>query len=383
MQARLIGWSLRHRRGRHVLDGIAIAITTAVVMVFVALLVDLVRFTHTTLGAPRLSRILVVPSIITPGTTTDGHPASLYSTLAKIPGIKVVQRKRVIFGRLENGASYLVSGEEDSGVELNKDFFPADAATVEAWKKERPLGAIVSEATAKDLNLQIGVIAEIPTTAGPLKIKPVAFSHGNTFTNSMAVHFEYLQEATKNQQTCGFRVFTDDADIGRVLKDIKQQTENSGAPAHGISSERFRAGLARRASAIPTVLGFLGAFLIFTTILTLANNRSISVRERRTEVATLRVIGYRRSSILAMLVGESLVVSLIGGAVAIVVVWFAFRNGVQLIKGQLSLVKPVTIDPIAIACGAATAIVVPLAGSLAAALGAARQPLAQGLRDTA
>jgi len=383
VQARLIGWSLRQRRWRHVLDAIAIALTTAVVMVFVALLGDLVRFTHASLGAPSLSRILVVPAIVTPGTTTDGHPAALYATLAKIPGIKVVQRKRVIFGRHESGATYLVSGEEDSGVELNKDYFPADAATIDAWKRERPLGAIVSEATAKDLGLQIGVVTEIPTSAGPLKIKPVAFSHGATFPHSMAVHFEYLQEATKNQQTCGFRVFTAPADVGHVLKDIKTLTENSGAPAHGISSERFQAGIARRASAIPTVLGFLGAFLIFTTVLTLANNRSISVRERRTEVATLRVIGYRRRSILAMLIGESLVVSIIGGAIAIAVVWFAFRNGVQLTKGSISLVRPVHMDAIAIACGAAAAILVPLAGALLPALGATRVELAQGLRDTA
>jgi len=204
-----------------------------------------------------------------------------------------------------------------------------------------------------------------------------------TFPHSMAVHFEYLQEATKNQQTCGFRVFTDPADVGHVLKDIKTVTENSGAPAHGISSERFQAGIARRASAIPTVLGFLGAFLIFTTVLTLANNRSISVRERRTEVATLRVIGYRRGSILAMLIGESLVVSILGGAVAVAAMWFAFRNGVTLTKGQLSLIKPVRMDELAIAAGALTAVVVPLAGTLAPALGASRQALAQGLRDSA
>jgi len=147
VQARLIGWSLRQRRWRHVLDAIAIAVTTAVVMVFVALLADLVRFTHASLGASNLSRILVVPAIVTPGTTTDGHPAALYATLEKIPGVKVVQRKRVIFGRHESGATYLVSGEEDSGVELNKDFFPVDDAAVAAWKRERPLGAIVAEDT--------------------------------------------------------------------------------------------------------------------------------------------------------------------------------------------------------------------------------------------
>lgn len=382
MQGRLLVWSLRHRRARHVLDAIAIAVTVAVVMVFVALLGNLMKLSERS-NAQGYTRILVLPAIVTPGTTTDGHPVSLLGTLQKIEGVKVVQRKRVIFGRHESGASYLVSGEEDSGIDLNKDFFPVSDAEAEAWKRERPLGAIPSEVTARELGLKIGVVTEIPTIAGPLQIKPVAISHHPTFPQSIAVHYEYLQEATKNTQTCGYRVFTSDADAGRVIHEIKERTQNTGTPAHGITSERFRAALARRASALATILGFLGAFLIFTTALTLANNRSISIHERRSEMATLRVIGYRRGAILRLLVGESLVVSLIGGGVAIVVMWFVFRNGLQLTEGQAGLVEPVQMSVFAIACGVLAAIAIPLTGTLVPAIAAARQPVVEGLRDGA
>ncbi|HTL36880.1 MAG TPA: FtsX-like permease family protein, partial [Kofleriaceae bacterium] len=332
MHARLLVWSLRQRRGRHVLNLIATAVTVAVVIVFLSVLLQLLELAHVRTGG-ELSRILVAPRIVRPGTGTDGMPLTLGPRIAQIDGVEVVQHKLVITGRHESGATYMISGEDDTGVELNKDIYPVDQATFEAWKKE-PLGAIVTDATANDLRLALGQTTEVTTATGRLQIKVVGIAKGSAFTHLIGVHFPYMQQFTKNSDTCGYRVFTTPSKLDSVITEITALTKNSPMPAQGISSTRFRADTARRASTIPVVLGFLGLFLVFTTALTLANNSAISIRERRVEVATLRVIGYHSGAILRLLVSEAVVVGVLGGLLAAAAIVIGFRNGVQVAPPQ-------------------------------------------------
>jgi ABC-type lipoprotein release transport system permease subunit len=380
VHGRLLSWSLKHRRSRHAVNVIATAITALVVMVFVALVSQLAAFVQDRTGQD-LERILVVPTIVLPGSASDGHAMSLLPTLQQIDGVKVVQRKRTIASKHPSGATYLVFGEEASGLELNKDFYPVDATTIEAWKRER-IGAIVTEATARDLGLEVGTTTEVPTAFGPLQIKPIAITKGALFPQTIAVHFDYLAESSKNTTTCGYRVFTTPEAFASVAREIKELTKNSPLPAQGISSARFRARLAQRASALPIVVGLLGAFLIFTTALTLANNSAIAIRERRVEIATLRVIGYRRRTILAILTSEALVMGLASGLLAIGVGYLVFRNGVQLMPASIGVLPPLKIGQTALVAGAVAALVVPLVGTLPSALAATRMPLVRGLRET-
>jgi putative ABC transport system permease protein len=137
----------------------------------------------------------------------------------------------------------------------------------------------------------------------------------------------------------------------------------------------------KQAAMVPTILGFLGLFLIFTTALTLANNNAMSIRERRAETATMRVIGYHRRTILSLAVGQAIVIGLVGGLVAAAIAWTLFRDGVQLAPGEVAFLKPVKIGWPGIVVGLLASVLIPFAGALPAAVKAARLPLADALRD--
>src|SRR5437016_1391112 len=137
MQVRLLFWSLRHRRWRHVLNAIATAIMAAIVMLFVSVLLELLSFAHES-TARGLSRILVTPKISAPGSNIDGMPMTFYKMLQDIDGAQLVQHRFSLIGRHPtSGATYFVLGEEDSGVELNTDLYPVTPDVVEAWKKDK------------------------------------------------------------------------------------------------------------------------------------------------------------------------------------------------------------------------------------------------------
>jgi putative ABC transport system permease protein len=64
------------------------------------------------------------------------------------------------------------------------------------------------------------------------------------------------------------------------------------------------------------ILSICGA-VVFTTLLVCANTMAMSIRERTREVAVLRTLGFTRENILKLLLSESIAISLIGGAVGI------------------------------------------------------------------
>src|SRR5262249_33691578 len=109
----------------------------------------------------------------------------------------------------------------------------------------------------------------------------------------------------------------DTATFGRVADQVQSRGRYT-APAvkcatasAGIASwlERYR-GLLRflRWMFIPAVLAVI-ALVIATAI-------SISVRERRTEMAVLKVLGFAPGQILALVLGEALLIGVVSGVVS-------------------------------------------------------------------
>jgi putative ABC transport system permease protein len=66
----------------------------------------------------------------------------------------------------------------------------------------------------------------------------------------------------------------------------------------------------------------LGPAIIVTLALVISNAISISVRERRMEFAVLKVLGFRPSQIMLLVLGEALLVGIMAGAVSATAVYF-------------------------------------------------------------
>ncbi|MBA3454229.1 MAG: hypothetical protein H0T42_14145, partial [Deltaproteobacteria bacterium] len=242
---------------RHVLNVVIMAFTVAIVVLFTSVVLELVKFARSS-SDKAVTRILIWPKLS--GGAGNDLPMAWYPMFQKIDGVKVVQCQKFMFGRIPNGPTYIISGEEESGVDLNRDIFPVEQDVFEAWKKERPLGAIVTETTAKELNLQIGQVTEVPTGFGPLKLKIVGFSKGGLVARRIAPHFDYLQQFAGNSGTCIYRLFVAPSDYERVARAVLEQTKNSPTPAQAMSDAQLSESWARSVSAVPTLLGFLGLF---------------------------------------------------------------------------------------------------------------------------
>ena len=62
------------------------------------------------------------------------------------------------------------------------------------------------------------------------------------------------------------------------------------------------------------LLGSVALAVVLTTLFVAGNTMAMSVRERTTEIAVMRTLGFPAATIFVLVVGEGLLVSLVGGA---------------------------------------------------------------------
>ena len=65
------------------------------------------------------------------------------------------------------------------------------------------------------------------------------------------------------------------------------------------------------------LLNGIGIAVTFTILLVVANTMSIAVRERRTEIAVLKTLGFTSRQVMGLVVAEALLIALLGGALGV------------------------------------------------------------------
>jgi putative ABC transport system permease protein len=136
------------------------------------------------------------------------------------------------------------------------------------------------------------------------------------------------------------------------------------------------------------LIKILGSFLATTmsigAVFAAMNTMYAAVGARTREIGTLRVLGYRRKSILAGFLIEGALLALVGGALgcAFSMIFNGWSVGTLSFETFSETVFDFRVTPMLIAQGLAFSLVVGLVGSLLPAIRAARLPVISALRAT-
>ncbi len=98
--------------------------------------------------------------------------------------------------------------------------------------------------------------------------------------------------------------------------------------------------------------------------LVVANALSISVRERRTEMAVLKVLGFQPRHVMLLVLGEAMLVGVLGGGMSALMAWGLLGN----IKFQIAFLGAFFVPINALIYGPALGLAVSFAGSIVPAL---------------
>ena len=173
-------------------------------------------------------------------------------------------------------------------------------------------------------------------------------------------------------------------DIPRVVAAIDRMFENSDAPTKTFTEKQFQLQFMEMMGNVKGLIRWISLIILFAVTLIVANTVAMSARERVTEIAVMRTLGFRRSHILSFILSESVLMSLLGGVVGVLLAKYFFIPG--MVKGMESspmapfvLNFKVTWDVLAAAFGVAVGVGV-LAGFVPA-IRSSQVRIVDGLRQ--
>ena len=139
--------------------------------------------------------------------------------------------------------------------------------------------------------------------------------NGNLF-----LHYEYFNEArTFERDSIGWVVLrlADPSRGPEVSKTIDALFANSSAETKTTTESAFLQGFANQMGNIGAIVSAVAAAVFFTMLLVTANAMAQSVRERVREIAVMRTIGFSNGGIVALVLLEGLVITVLGGALGL------------------------------------------------------------------
>src|SRR6478672_8373195 len=99
----------------------------------------------------------------------------------------------------------------------------------------------------------------------------------------------------------------------QVANAIDTKFANSPYETKTDTEQAFSAQFASMLGNLNVLLGSVALAVVLTTLFVAGNTMAMSVRERTTEIAVMRTLGFPSRWIFALVVGEGLMISLVGG----------------------------------------------------------------------
>src|SRR6266568_4325800 len=170
-------------------------------------------------------------------------------------------------------------------------------------------GCIVGKSTADKFKWKEGDTIQLESIIPPYRVgKPFEFvidaiydtdqvHYPGTNDAAMFFHYKYLDEQAKGLgRHVGVGMYrieiNDPKQAGAISKAIDALFENSDTQTHTETEQAFRAGFISLAGNLALLLNGIGVAVMFTILLVTANTMSMAIRERRTEIAVLKTLGY-------------------------------------------------------------------------------------------
>ena len=200
-------------------------------------------------------------------------------------------------------------------------------------------GAVVGKGTADRFGWKVGDRIPIQSTIWTSKggEKTWEFDIEGIFTNQeprgntsmLLFHYDYFEEARAfGQGLVGWYIVrvNSGADPVQVQNAIDAEFENSRNQTESAPEAQFAAAFAKQYGNIALIVSLVLGAVFFTLLLVSGNTMSQSVRERISELAVLKTLGFSDRSVLGIVLSESILIMCMGGLLGIGIGAIAVRG---------------------------------------------------------
>jgi putative ABC transport system permease protein len=259
-------------------------------------------------------------------------PQSLLAQMTRLPGVKEVTYANWFGGAYQDPHNQVFS----FAVAPNYLNLYPEVQVSDGERKafaETKNGALIGEQLAQRFHWKVGDRVPLQSTIFPDRagsknwsFEVVGILHakdkktGGFFDQMFLLHWKNFDETTPyNQGQVGWYV-TQVADVNRadsVAKSIDALSANSDHETRTQTEQAATASWMKQLADIGLIVASIMGAVFFTLLLLSGNTMMQAVRERTSELAVLKTIGFSNRSVLAMVLAESVLLLLLGGVLGL------------------------------------------------------------------
>jgi putative ABC transport system permease protein len=316
-------------------------------------------------------------------------PVSYEARMDRIPGVDFATHQTWFGGVYQDPKNFFMQNpvEPEKFLKMHPEvILPPDE--LKTWLATRT-GAIVGRRTANRFHWKIGDQVPIRSTiwSGPDGSRTWTFDivgiydgkDKGTDTTPLFFHYDYFDEArqyAKGQVGWYTIRIKDPSQAAEVAKRVDEEFENSPAETKTEPEGAFIQAWASQIGNIVFIVAAILGAVFFTILLVTGNTMAQAVRERTGELGVLKAIGFTNGRVVALVLAESCLLTVLGGTIGLGLAW-AFISRGDPTSGLLPLFFLPTRD---LLIGLGISLVLGLVTGIFPALQAMRLRVADALR---
>ena len=203
--------------------------------------------------------------------------------------------------------------------------------------------------------------------------------------NAFFLHWDYLDETMRQsvQEMSGqagwFVIKIDDAQKAAVISAaIDELFKNSSAETLTETERAFSLSFLGQMDTIIKGLRIISYLIIGIILLVLVNTMAMSVRERMSEYAMLKTLGFGPWHLMGLIFGESLAIALLGGVLGVILTFPVLTGASNMLQNFFT---GFNVDPLTIALAMIFVMLVGILASIFPIYKAVRVSIVDGLRN--
>jgi putative ABC transport system permease protein len=265
----------------------------------------------------------------------ESMPINYTDRIARVPGVAEVSWQEWVGGYYQDPRQPITAFAVDapSYLDIHQDMH-LPSAQKQAWLKDRR-GVLIGDVLAREYGWKVG-------DHFPLRSNIWRDDKGNSTwdvnvdgiysgdqNDMLLMHYKYLDDtrAFRKEQVGMFILKVADPNhAGEIAGHVDQLFANSDAETKTSTEKAFLQSFAAQLGNIGDIVTGIVAAVLFSMLLVTANTMAQSIRERTSELAVLKALGFTHTGIAYMVLAESLLVTVIGGALGLALAYFVARG---------------------------------------------------------
>ncbi|HZS40836.1 MAG TPA: FtsX-like permease family protein [Polyangia bacterium] len=316
-------------------------------------------------------------------------PIAYLDKIKQVPGVEEVTYQNWFGGIYIDEKNFFAQFASDDGLFKLYPEATTPPEQMQAYMNDRT-GALVGQHLAEKYGWKIGDTVTLKGAIYPgdwkFTIRGIYTSTSKTFdVSTMFFHWKYFNEAIperlQNQIGIAIVKIKSGVDSAQVASAIDKTFVNSLAETRTESEKQFQLEFISMASAVIDAIQVVSFVVLIILMLILGNTLAMATRERTTEYAVMRAIGFRPAHVVWLVLGEGFVIAAVGVALGLAMAAPVLKTFAQIFEKQLgAFLGSFDLDPKVIALAVAVALGLGMLASVIPAWRSGRLKIVDALR---